>query len=112
MRGQQSRHQQILTLLRSRVGEWVSWQDMAAAGGGQYNARILELRAQGHKIEQRGGGVNSEYRLSGERGPEYESFECRCGWSGKEPQAIRRPDGGYLCPQCQGALGEVQATLL
>jgi hypothetical protein len=57
----------LLRLLAEANGAEVSLLDILALRIGQYNARILELRAQGHAIENRvevkSGVKHSWYRL-------------------------------------------------
>jgi hypothetical protein len=43
----------LLALLRARAPAWVQLSDILALGIAQYNARIFELRQNGHIIEQK-----------------------------------------------------------
>lgn len=48
-----TRRMAVLYLLRSRRGRWVPLPEIMRAGGAQFGARILELGADGHRIENR-----------------------------------------------------------
>lgn len=75
MRNRETQKAAILRVLRDAAGAWVPLYKIISARGpgtqiGQYNVRIMELRADLHaeKIENRTttnhlGDVNSEYRL-------------------------------------------------
>jgi hypothetical protein len=62
-----TQQQRLLRLLAEAKGAEVSLLDILALRIGQYNARILELRAAGHLIENRtevkDGARHSWYRL-------------------------------------------------
>jgi hypothetical protein len=53
----------VLALLRSRTGSWVPLPEILALGVAQYGSRILELRRQGHHIENRKQAGRSWFRL-------------------------------------------------
>jgi hypothetical protein len=57
----------IFEVLRDANGEWVPLPKILALGIAQYNARIFQLRAAGHNIENRteevDGETHSWYRL-------------------------------------------------
>jgi hypothetical protein len=59
--------ERILEVLRDANGEWVPLPKILALGIAQYNARIFQLRAAGHDIENRteevDGETHSWYRL-------------------------------------------------
>lgn len=62
----------ILALLKAHEGQWVPLPRLMQIAA-QYNARIYELRAQGHDIENRirtdeTGIVHSWYRLVAKKG--------------------------------------------
>ena len=48
-----TQRQKLLSLLQSRRGEWIPSYEIAAEGGLQYGARLLELRRAGWVIESR-----------------------------------------------------------
>lgn len=62
-----TQHSKILNLLKDNKNNWVSLPEILHLGIAQYNARILELRALGHKIENKTQEVegvrHSWYRL-------------------------------------------------
>jgi hypothetical protein len=53
----------LLALLKSRAPNRVPLPDILALGIAQYNARILELRRLGHRIESEQEGDHSWFRL-------------------------------------------------
>lgn len=57
----------LLAFLRARAGQWVPLPEVLALGIAQYNARVFELRRDGHVIENRtetvGGQKRSWFRL-------------------------------------------------
>ena len=56
----------VYTVLRERANEWVSGNDLVAAGAGwRFGGRIHELRQAGHVIERRRslGSAVWDYRL-------------------------------------------------
>ena len=64
----QTQRDRILTLLRSRSGQWIPLPEILDLHIGQYGARILEARRAGIAIENRierddSGVVHSWYRL-------------------------------------------------
>lgn len=60
--------EKLLALLND--GQWKPWNDMRAAGGMRYSARLLELKRLGYQIESRGSKVaGKEYRLTGKGEP-------------------------------------------
>jgi biotin operon repressor len=67
----QSQREKILRLLQGRTNEWVSLPEILSLGVAQYNARLFELRALGHKIENKTQEVegvrHSWYRLVTEK---------------------------------------------
>ena len=49
-----TKRQIAYTVLREHVNEWISGNDLVAAGvGWRYSARLYELRQAGHVIEER-----------------------------------------------------------
>lgn len=68
MSTRQTQRDRILSLLRSRAGQWVPLPAILDLHIGQYGARILEARRAGIQIENRiarddEGTVHSWYRL-------------------------------------------------
>lgn len=57
----------VYAVLRDHANEWVSGNDLVAAGSGyRYSARLYELRQAGHVIEERpdpSGSAIHQYRL-------------------------------------------------
>lgn len=57
----------LLAFLKEHQGQWVPLPKILGLGIAQYNARIFELRRQGHTIESRtehhDGSVHSWFRL-------------------------------------------------
>lgn len=60
--------QAILNLLQANLNEWVPLPEILRLGIAQYNARILELRREGHIIEN---------KLKGENGTRHSWFRLR-----------------------------------
>lgn len=53
-------HAKIMSLFKSRQGQWVPLPDILALGVAQYNARILELRRLGEQISNKTEVVNGQ----------------------------------------------------
>ena len=66
MKGRQNQRDRILALLKERAGQWVPLYEITALAA-QYNSRVLELRREGHRIENKtehvDGRVRSWFRL-------------------------------------------------
>lgn len=63
-----TRREVVYAVLRDRANEWVSANDLVDAGSGwRYAARVYELRAAGHVIEERADPTGrtrvAQYRL-------------------------------------------------
>lgn len=63
-----TRREIVLAALKARANEWVSADELVAAGSGwRYAARVWELRQAGHRIEERrdptGRHATGQYRL-------------------------------------------------
>jgi hypothetical protein len=63
MNDRTSQRDRLLALLKARANQWVSVRDVADVAGLQYNARIFELRALGHPIQNYQEGARSWFRL-------------------------------------------------
>lgn len=100
----------LLALFRRHSGVWLNHAIVYEAGGHRTTARVMELRKLGHRISHDGQGESSRYRYDGPQDMHYDRFTCRCGWGGKEPQAVRTYDG-FQCPHCQEVLMPVQGVL-
>ncbi len=46
-------HLKLMNLFRARPNQWIPLPEILSLGIAQYNARILELRIEGEKIENR-----------------------------------------------------------
>lgn len=67
--------ERVLAALQARPNQWLAGHELVEAGGGwRYGARIYELRAQGHVIEERrdpsGRTSVGQYRLVAPAKPE------------------------------------------
>lgn len=60
MNAQKNQRDKILVLLKQYRNEWVPLYSILALGVAQYNARIYELRGEGHVIENKTAHVNGE----------------------------------------------------
>ena len=98
-----TQRQKLLELLQSRPNQWIPLPEIMRLGLAQYNARILELRHSGYKIENKiqdiEGIRHSWFKLVPQ--PDIQLTRCsKTSFTSREEEKEKIPEQLRRNPQC------------